>query len=151
FYMGACEVTVREFRRFVEAAQYRTRPERDGRGGAVYDRQHKKTVMSPEMNWRNPGFARVQADDEPVVQICREDAVAFCDWLTERENVLYRLPTEAEWECACRAGSDAPWFFGNEKEALGDYAWFKGNAGATAHPVGRKHPNALGLYDMYGN
>jgi serine/threonine-protein kinase len=151
FYMGACEVTVREFRRFVEATGYRTRPERDGRGGARYDRQQRKTVMSPELNWGNPGFERVQDDDEPVVQICREDAIAFCEWLTQREGVLYRLPTEAEWEYACRAGSNAPWSFGTDKEALCDFAWFKGNAGATTHPVGRKHPNAFGLYDMYGN
>jgi serine/threonine-protein kinase len=151
FYMGACEVTVREFRRFVEATGHRTRPESDGRGGAIYDRQQNKTVMRPELNWRNPGFKRAQADDEPVVQVCREDAIAYCEWLTRREGVLYRLPTEAEWEYACRAGSDAPWSFGNDKEALGDYAWFRENAGATTHPVGRKHPNAFGLYDVYGN
>jgi formylglycine-generating enzyme required for sulfatase activity len=151
FYMGACEVTVGEFRQFVEATGYRTTPERDGRGGAIYDRQQKKTVFSVGFDWRDPGFKRVQADDEPVVQICREDAIAFCEWLTQREGVPYRLPTEAEWEYTCRAGSDAPWFFGSDKEALGDYAWFKGNAGATTHPVGRKHPNAFGLYDMNGN
>jgi formylglycine-generating enzyme required for sulfatase activity len=151
FYMGAYEVTVREFGLFVAATGYRTRPERDGRGGALYDRQQKKTVMMPDLNWRNPGFKRVQADDQPVVQICREDAIAFCEWLTQREGMLYRLPTEAEWEYACRAGTDGPWSFGNDKEALGDYAWYKQNAGATTHPVGRKHPNAFGLYDMYGN
>jgi formylglycine-generating enzyme required for sulfatase activity len=151
FYLGACEVTVGEFRAFVEATHYRTKPERDGRGGAIYDLEQKKTVFKLEFNWRTPGFPRDQADDEPVVQVCREDVSAFCEWLTRREGVQYRMPTEAEWEYACRAGSDSLWCFGNDKEAISDYAWFRGNADHTTHPVGRKHPNAFGLYDMHGN
>jgi formylglycine-generating enzyme required for sulfatase activity len=151
FYLGACEVTVGEFRAFVEATHYRTKPERDGKGGAIYDHRLKTTVFNLKLNWRNPGFQQPQADDEPVVQVCREDVSAFCDWLTEREGVHYRLPTEAEWEYGCRAGSDSLWCFGNDREAISDYAWFKGNADYTKHPVGRKYPNAFGLYDMYGN
>ena len=80
-----------------------------------------------------------------------DDASAFCRWLSQHEGVSYRLPTEAEWEYACRAGSQGVWFFGDDPEALCDYAWFKRNAGSTTQPVGRKRPNAFGLHDMYGN
>jgi formylglycine-generating enzyme required for sulfatase activity len=151
FYLGAYEVTVGQFRSFVEATGYVTRAERDGAGGAVYDRQQKVVVRKPELNWRNPGFRREQADDEPVVQVCWDDANAFCQWLTQREGILYRLPTEAEWEYACRAGSQSTWSFGDDPDALCDFAWHKYNAGSTTQPVGQKSPNAFGLYDMYGN
>ena len=151
FYLGAYEVTVGQFRAFVDATGYLTKAERDGKGGAVYDRQRKEPVRRSELNWRNPGFRRPQAEDEPVVQVCWDDATAFCKWLSEREGVTYRLPTEAEWEYACRAGSQTTWSFGDDPEALCDYAWFKRNSGGTTQPVGRKGPNPFGLYDMYGN
>ena len=151
FYLGACEVTVGQFRVFVGATSYQTTAERDGKGGSVYDRQRKESVTKTDLNWRNPGFPRAQADDEPVVQISRADAIAFCEWLTQHEGVLYRLPTEAEWEYACRAGSQTAWSFGDDPSALCDYAWFQSSGGPTTHPVARKLPNAFGLYDMYGN
>jgi len=78
FYLGAYEVTVGQFRAFVDATGYRTKAERDGKGGAVDDRQSKQAVRKADLNWRNPGFRRAQAEDEPVVQVCWDDANAFC-------------------------------------------------------------------------
>jgi len=90
--------------------------------------------------------------DCPVDNIGEEDALDFCNILVERIGRDFRLPTEAEWEYACRAGEgDKKWFFGNDSSNLGDYAWFKHNSGGKSHPVGQKKPNSFGLYDIYGN
>ena len=84
-----------------------------------------------------------------------EDAVAYCKKLNEKEGKIYRLPTEAEWEYACRAGTTTPWSFGNDEKVLGDYAWYRENTWDIgekhAHQVGLKQPNAFGLFDMHGN
>jgi formylglycine-generating enzyme required for sulfatase activity len=83
------------------------------------------------------------------------DAIDYCKKLSEKEGKTYRLPTEAEWEYACRAVTETRWSFGDDEKALGDYAWYRENAndiGETyAHQVGLKNPNAFGLYDMHGN
>lgn len=105
---------------------------------------------------------------QPVEQVSWFDAVAFCNRLSEREQILpyyridgeavsvvggngYRLPTEAEWEHACRAGTTTTWSFGDDESMLGDYAWYKVNSGGKVHRVGEKKPNPWGLCDMHGN
>ncbi|MFM7291384.1 MAG: formylglycine-generating enzyme family protein, partial [Planctomycetia bacterium] len=95
-------------------------------------------------------------DDLPVEQVSWDDAVEFCRKLSalpeERQmGRVYRLPTEAEWEYACRAGTTTQHMFGNEESGLGEYAWFGNNAGGQTHAVGQKKPNAWGLYDVHGN
>jgi len=89
--------------------------------------------------------------DYPVDNVSEQDAREFCEKLAERTGQEARLPTEAEWEYAARAGSGSKWFFGEDPGALGDYAWFKDNADGKSHPVGQKKPNPWGLYDIYGN
>ena len=92
----------------------------------------------------------------PVEMESWDDAISFCKKLSELPDEKaagreYRLPTEAEWEYACRAGSTTTYSFGDRAESLGEYAWFKENAGNETHPVGEKKPNRWGLYDMHGN
>ena len=79
------------------------------------------------------------------------DTVAFCDWLGEEEGRKYTLPTEAQWEFACRAGSETLWHFGDDQNRLQDYDWLELWNGHKPRPVGQKLPNGFGLYDMYGN
>ncbi len=93
-----------------------------------------------------------KAPECPVDNVGVEDALTFCRKLAEKSGQDTRLPTEAEWEYACRAGGgDTMWFFGNDASRMGEYAWFKENAGGKSHPVGQKKPNPWGLYDIYGN
>ncbi len=87
----------------------------------------------------------------PVEQVSWNDAQAFCQKLSQITGKTYRLPTEAEWEYACRAGTTTRYYFGDDANQLGDYAWYEGNSQNTTHPVGQKRPNAWGLYDMSGN
>jgi formylglycine-generating enzyme required for sulfatase activity len=108
------------------------------------------------------------SDNLPVERVSWLDAVNFCNKLSEREGGKpyyrvqgadvtidggsgYRLPTEAEWECACRAGTSTRYSFGDDPAALRDYAWYDANSEAKTHPVGQKHPNAWGLFDMHGS
>jgi serine/threonine protein kinase len=97
-----------------------------------------------------------QDDDWPVEQVSWHDAIDFCRKLSalpeeKRAGRIYRLPTEAEWEFACLAGPTAAYSFGNDESLLPDHAWFEENSGGHAHPVGKKKPNAWGIFDMHGN
>ncbi len=151
FYLAECEVTNRQFRTFVDSAGYRTEAERSGLGGHIYDAKVKNLVRDPSRTFRTPSYGRVAADDEPVVQVTWNDARAFCDWLAKLEGRPYRLPSEAEWEYACRAGTTTRWSTGKDPATLDDSAWTQRNAGGRLHPVGQKRPNAWGLRDMHGN
>lgn len=113
FYLGASEVTRGQFRQFVTDIGYATEAERGEPRGAIG--WHDLDV-SKDYSWRNPGFA--QTDEHPVVCVSWNDAVAFCKWLGRKEGKEYRLPTEAEWEYACRAGTRTRYFSGDDPETL---------------------------------
>jgi formylglycine-generating enzyme required for sulfatase activity len=114
---------------------------------------------------RNP--SRFVAPERPVDQVSWHDAVQYCNVRSLREGLSpcydpdtldcdfdahgYRLPTEAEWEYACRAGTTTDWSFGGDPGLGAKHAWFKDNSSGTSHPVGQKPPNPWGLYDMHGN
>jgi formylglycine-generating enzyme required for sulfatase activity len=89
--------------------------------------------------------------DNPVDSVTWHSAMNFCRLLSESTGLYFTLPTEAQWEYACRAGSITEFFWGDDAESLGDYAWFEDNSGKKTHPVGRKQANAWELYDMNGN
>ena len=125
----------------------------------VAQEQYQKLMRVNPSRWKG--------DKNPVEQVRWSDAVKFCNQRSRLENLQpcydlktwhcnfaasgYRLPTEAEWEYACRAGSSTAFFFGDNPSKLSDYAWFDENAGGRPRPVGQKLPNAWGLYDMCGN
>ena len=89
-------------------------------------------------------------DGYPAISMTQLSASKFCEWLSAMTGNYYRLPTEAEWEYACRAGSDTPYSFEDENQ-ISDYAWYDENSDGKYHKVGEKKPNPWGLYDMHGN
>ena len=152
-----------------KAAQSDERPQHEVRiTKAFYLGIHEVTQGQYQaVTGENPSYFK-GSDDLPVENVSWLDAVQFCNKLSERESLRpyyrkegdqvtiaggngYRLPTEAEWEYACRAGSGTAYGFGDDAARLGEFAWFKGNSGDKTHPVGQKQPNAFGLYDMHGN
>ncbi len=95
--------------------------------------------------------SRFKGDNLPVESISWHDAVEFCRRLSRQTGQHWRLPTEAEWEYACLAGSTGKYCFGNNETLLKDYAWYGKNSDSKTHPVGEKLPNNWGLHDMHGN
>jgi formylglycine-generating enzyme required for sulfatase activity/predicted Ser/Thr protein kinase len=167
YYVGVYSVTRGQFAQFVAATDFRTLAE-EGNGAVVLDNGPQPTKWLPghQSTWRDPGFK--QEDDHPVVQIAWSDAVSFCEWLSKKENARYRLPTEAEWEYACRAGTRERYYNGSDAEELVQIAnvadasamkvfphWKESVKSSDGYvytsPVGRFRPNNFGLFDMLGN
>ncbi|MDX1946194.1 MAG: formylglycine-generating enzyme family protein [Pirellulaceae bacterium] len=166
FYLGKHEVTVGQFRKFAEATAYKTTLEKTGGAGFGFDAAAKGIEILPKFTWREVGWE--QTDNHPATNLSWDDATAFCKWLSATEGRRYTLPTEAQWEYACRAGTTTRYSTGEAEESLqgtanvsdasflGKYAnatwsveWDDGHAFAA--PVGSLKPNAWGLCDMHGN
>ncbi|MEO5350095.1 MAG: SUMF1/EgtB/PvdO family nonheme iron enzyme [Magnetococcus sp. YQC-3] len=144
-WMAKTEVTVGQFRKFVEVTGYRTEAETSGKGCIVVDRKELKEQAGK--NWRDPGLK--QDDSHPVVCVSWNDAKKLAEWLSDKGNGHFRLPTEVEWEYACRSGGKPEKYCGSSE--IEQVAWHRGNSGNTTHSVGQKVPNGLGIYDMSGN
>jgi uncharacterized protein (TIGR02996 family) len=156
FYLGAGPVTVGEFRKFHLDTHYQTAALRSiglGWNAAAGRWEHRSSYF-----WANPGWE--QGDDEPAVCLAWDDAVAYCRWLSDADGREYRLPTEAEWEYACRAGTTTPFNFGADllpAQANYDHRYryamgvTGGDGPGRTTPVGKYPANAFGLYDMHGN
>ena len=185
FFMGKNEVTVGQFKAFVKASGYKTDAEKSKTGMIAFNPQkHKKSwakgsweyFFEPDKskNWRSPGIA--QDDFHPVVGVSWNDAKAFCRWLSKKEGKKYRLPTEAEWEYTCRAGTSTFYSFGDKirniihskanianvelekkypdmvlRQWLIDIDKEKGDKFLTTAPVGSFPSNPWGVNDMHGN
>lgn len=147
FLMSKTEVTIGQFKRFAAARKYVTESEK---AAAVATPEAPQTPDGkPVQTYLEPGH---QVDDNcPASQISWRDAVAYCQWVTEQEGKTYRLPTEAEWEYACRAGTTTQYSFGDDYRELSKYAWHLENSRGKSHPVASLAANPFGLCDMHGN
>ena len=149
FQMGTFEVTVGQFTEFVEATGYKTFAETSGSGGWKASTSSSWGTQNRDYNWSSPGYEI--APTLPVTMVTYKDANAFCAWLSKRDGQKFRLPTEAEWEYACRA--DTTSIFPFPIEDRDSYCWSLRNVKETVYPrpVGIRQPNPWGLYDMKGN
>jgi len=163
FYLGVFEATRGQFAAFVKDSGYKTEAERDGK---AWGWDGSKFAEIPGYSWRKTGFE--QADDHPVVNVSWNDAVEFCKWLSKKTSQAVSLPTEAQWEYACRAGTKTAYPWGDDpddgkgwanaadqtgKKTFGQHwaAFSWDDRYAFTSPVGKFKANAFGLYDMIGN
>jgi formylglycine-generating enzyme required for sulfatase activity len=144
FYLGRYEVTVGQFKRFIDETGYKTTAETNGKGGTGAG-----DVSSPDYTWRHADDTI--SDEHPVVQITLDDTAKFCGWLSKKDGRKYVIPDEAQWEFACRAGTTTLLYNGVTETDLDRVAWMAFNSQGISHPVGGKLPNAFGLHDMLGN
>lgn len=138
FWMGTYEVTRDEFDVFFKDATTSA--------NSAVDAVTRPSPQYVDLSWgmgKEGGF--------PVNSLSQYAALMYCRWLYAKTGVFYRLPTEAEWEYACRAGTTTRFYFGDDEKLLGRYAWYEDNSNEKFQKVGQKLPNAWGLYDMLGN
>jgi formylglycine-generating enzyme required for sulfatase activity len=140
FYIATTETTWDLYDLFV----FRLDEEDTGAGkGEDAVTRPSKPYIPPDRGFGHSGY--------PAISMTHHGAVEFCKWLSTRTGRKYRLPTDAEWEHACRAGAKTAYSFGDDPAELGEHAWFAGNSGGKTHAVGTRRASAWGLHDMHGN
>ena len=155
FYFAKYEVTLEEFEQFIDATHYETDADKAGGSIVLIDKHHE---TKSGINWKCDANGKLRSGFEythPVIHVSWNDAVVYCQWLSQKTGQTYRLPTEAEWEYAARGVKNSSYFavgsnmIGNDP--MDEAAWTASNSAAKTHPVGQKKGNELGLHDMIGN
>ncbi len=147
FWMGEFEITWEQYNLFAQRKidKFTINAKKSDEVNIKVDGVSSATTPYVDMSF---GMGK---DGYPAINVTQYAASVFCEWLSATTGRFYRLPTEAEWEYACRAGSSTAYSFGDNIKELSDYGWFYENSDDRYHKVGLKKPNAWGLYDMHGN
>jgi formylglycine-generating enzyme len=151
FWIGKYEVTVAEFRKFMDSHTYKTDAEKDGFSFCFNGKDLILQVSGVTWECGVYGKKHVNEENHPVIHVSHKDALNYCKWLSAQTGKHYRLLTEAEWEYAARGGNRHDKYIYSGSDDLDHVGWYVWNSDLYTHPVGRKAPNGLGIYDMSGN
>ena len=158
FYIGKYEVTIIEFKKFIQETKSEHTKVYTLKENKLINYYEKEDIInnfrgeeypySPELKYYR-SFCKDRLC--PIMGVTYDDAIEYAKWLSKKTGKTFRLPTESEWEYVAHAGTTGEQFFDVSKENLDNYAWYRDNSGATTHKVGSKKPNPWGVYDIYGN